>query len=76
MIYRSDMWQITFAELNRDKIEPIRFYNQSGTHYYQCGICGEPVGIHSGRCKHVPTGWLYRKDYCKNGHVVDWEGIE
>ena len=70
------MWQMTLLELNSDKVKPTRFYNQSGTFVYGCGICREPVGIHSGRCKHVPAGWLYRKDHCKNGHEVDWEGIE
>ena len=69
------MWQITLSELNNEKVKPTRFYNQSGTYVYSCGICGEPVGIHSGRCKHVPAGWLYRKERCKNDHFVDWEGL-
>lgn len=48
----------------------------SGTFHYSCGICGEPVGIHSGNCKHIADGWLYKRDCCKNGHAVDWAAYE
>ena len=70
------MWQITLYELDKDKTRPKRSYNSpSGTVHFTCGICGEPVGIHSGRCNHIPADWLLKRDCCKNGHAVDWEGL-
>ena len=70
------MWQITLYELNEDKVKPKKAYNSpSGTFHYSCGICEEPVGIHSGNCRHITDGWLYKRDCCKNGHAVDWSGI-
>ena len=71
------MWQITLFELDKDKIAPKRsYYNPSGTVHYTCGICGEPVGIHSGKCAHVESGWLYQRECCVNGHAVDWEAVK
>ena len=70
------MWQITLYELDNTKVKPIRMYNSaSGTFHYLCGICKEPVGIHSGNCRHLDTGWLLQRPCCKNGHAVDWEGL-
>ena len=71
------MWQITLYELDEDKVKPKKAYNSpSGTFHYSCGICGEPVGIHSRNCRHIADGWLYKRDCCKNGHAVDWASYE
>lgn len=71
------MWQITLYELDEDRVKPKRAYNSpSGAFHYTCGICGESVGIHSGKCNHVQKGWLVKRDVCKNGHPVDWEAVD
>ena len=70
------MWQITLFELNEDKVKPTKSYNSpSGTVHYLCGICSAPVGIYGPKTHHE-RGWILKRECCKNGHVVDWEGIE
>ena len=63
------MWQMTLSELDCDKVKPKAQDKPSGSTYYQCPICKGFVGIfgpsHESR-------WLYKRDICENGHVVDW----
>lgn len=65
------MWQMTWDEYGKDDVKPIEQRNLSGSIYYKCGVCGSPVGIFGPKEFHE-EGWLYKRDKCENGHVVDW----
>jgi len=65
------MWQMTWDEIDCDKVKPKEQHNPSGSIYYRCAICGQPVGIYGPRGFHE-EGWLYKRDKCENGHIVDW----
>ena len=67
------MWQMTWDELDQDKVKPRAELKQSGSTYYTCGICGNLVGLFGPEHEHR---WLYKVDKCQNGHVVDWTGIQ
>ena len=66
------MWQMTWDELDQEDVVPTTRHNLSGSVYYSCGICGDLVGIF-GPPEFHEKGWIYKRDKCKNGHVVDWK---
>ena len=66
------MWQITLDELMKASFPPNGKLNwHNGTQDWFCPVCGAVVGIYSNGQTHE-EGWLYKRDKCKNGHVVDW----
>ena len=62
------MWQITLEELTADSFKPIKTLIHFGSWAYECPICGAPVGIYKDE-----DGMIYKRDECKNGHVMDWD---
>ena len=65
------MWQMTLSEIDCDKVKPIEEPKPNRSIYYWCAICGKAVGIFGPRSFHE-QGWLYKRDICENGHIVDW----
>lgn len=62
------MWQMTLEELIADSFKPVRQPIHLGSWSYDCPICGASVGIRT-----ATEGFIYKRDICKNGHVVDWD---
>lgn len=68
------MWQMTLDELTVEAFAPNGRYNRfTGITDWFCPLCGEVVGMYSNGQVHE-EGWLYKRDKCRNGHIVDWEG--
>lgn len=66
------MWQMTMSELLSDSYRPEVKHNwANGISDYFCPLCGECVGIYGTDTAHE-KGWLYQRDKCRNGHVMDW----
>lgn len=66
------MWQMTWDELTAESFKPNGKYNRfNGIMDWFCPVCGLVVGIESTGMTHE-KGWLYKRDKCKNGHIVDW----
>ena len=60
-------WQMTLAELTQDSFEPIIHSMHMGSWSYECPICSAVVGIRT-----ATDGFVYKREACKNGHVVKW----
>ena len=72
MEVRETMWQMTLDELTAESFKPNGKYNRfNGIMDWFCPVCGLVVGIESTGMTHE-KGWLYKRDKCKNGHIVDW----
>lgn len=68
------MWQMTLDELTVEAFAPNGRYNRfTGITDWFCPLCGDCVGMYSNGQVHE-EGWLYKRDKCRNGHAVDWEG--
>ena len=67
-------YQMTLMEMFDDHFVPIaESHLERGLIDYLCPVCHEPVGIFSTGAVHE-WGWLMKRDECKNGHVISWEG--
>lgn len=67
------MWQMTWDELDAEAFKPNDVYNRvNGLIDWFCPVCGQVVGIESTGTVHE-KGWLYKRDKCKNGHIIDWD---
>lgn len=67
---------MTWDELLYDSFRPEGEMNRiNGLTNYKCPVCGSFVGIHSSG-KLIDEGWQAKRDVCKNGHRVNWEGLE
>ena len=68
------MWQITLTELYDETFKPVgESHLDRGIIDYLCPVCRDCVGIFSTGSVH-PWGWLLKRDECRNGHVISWEG--
>ena len=63
-------YQMTFDELLNDSFRPIMEPIHQGSWGYICPVCKCTVGI-----RRVQEGFVYKRDVCKNGHRMEWEGI-
>jgi len=70
------MWQITINELVHDSYQPKGINDRvSGLTRWFCPVCDTVVGLYSTGTVH-DKGWLIKRDQCRNGHNIDWEGID
>lgn len=73
----NNYWQMTIAELERDSFQPVKKLFHFGTWTFACPVCGQTVGLFRDlKADAVTNGMIYKRDECKNGHVVDWSMIE
>lgn len=67
-------YQMTLLEMFDDHFIPVaESHLDRGLIDYFCPVCNAPVGVFSTGDIHK-WGWLYRRDECRNGHTISWEG--
>lgn len=73
----NNYWQMTLMELDRESVQPIKKLFHFGTYSYDCPICGDCVGFwRDPKFDKVTNGFTYKRDECKHGHKIDWEGVK
>ena len=68
-------WQMTMEKaLEPEKArKPERIYERiKGQAFYYCPICQDLVGMYSDGSVHREIGFTYKRDKCRNGHIIDW----
>lgn len=71
------VWQMTWDELEAESFKPNngKLNWRNGIMDWFCPICGEVVGIESDGSVH-DKGFMFKRDECRNGHRIDWEGVD
>ena len=64
---------MTWAELTDETFKPVQgnVNPRTGMRAWFCPVCGECIGIYNTGSVHRER-IEYRRNKCKNGHVIDW----
>lgn len=68
-------YQIDLFDLDDRPWQPVPSGNPfQVARFYRCPKCGETVGMYMREGK--DKGWHDVKDECRNGHKMNWEGVQ